>query len=90
MQPVGLANTRISTGYYAQTYPRSLPPTPSDYSFFTSYFPINDRPPARSMICDNWQLVTNEPVSLRNNQPVEVVQDDCRKITDCSRGIYRI
>ena len=27
MQPVGLANTRISTGYYAQLSPRSLRPT---------------------------------------------------------------
>ena len=35
----------------------------------------------------NRQLVTNKPVEFEK-QPVEVVQDYCRKITDHVRGIY--
>ena len=40
-----------------------------------------------SMIGENRQLVTKEQVELEK-QPVEV--QDCRKITDHSRGIYSI
>ena len=39
------------------------------------------------MIGENRQLVTNEPVVFEK-QPVEV--QDCRKIMDYFRGIYRI
>jgi hypothetical protein len=39
------------------------------------------------MIGENRQLVTNEPVEFEK-YPVEV--QDCRKVTDCFRGIYRI
>ena len=39
------------------------------------------------MIGENRQLVTNEPVEFEK-YPVEV--QDCRKITDHSRGIYGI
>ena len=39
------------------------------------------------VIRENRQLVTNEPVEFEN-KPVEV--QDCRKITDQFRGIYRI
>ena len=39
------------------------------------------------MIQENWQLVTNEPVESGKNL-VEV--EDCRKITDHFREIYRI
>ena len=39
------------------------------------------------MIGENWQLVTDEPVEFEKI-PVEV--QDCRKISDHSRGIYRI
>ena len=39
------------------------------------------------MIGENRQLVTDEPVEFEK-LPVEV--KDCRKITDCVRGIYRI
>ena len=39
------------------------------------------------MIGKNWQLITNEPVEFEK-WPVEV--EDCRKITDNLRGIYRI
>ena len=41
----------------------------------------------RTMIGENQQLVTNEPVEFEK-EPVEV--QDCRKITDHFRGIYRI
>jgi hypothetical protein len=40
-----------------------------------------------AMIGENRQLVTNEPVEFQK-KPVEV--QDCRKITDHFRGIYRI
>ena len=40
-----------------------------------------------SMIGENRQLVTNDPAKFEK-QPVEV--QDCRKITDHFRGIYRI
>ena len=40
-----------------------------------------------SMIGENRQLVTNEPVDFEK-KPVEV--EDFRKITDHFRGIYRI
>ena len=40
------------------------------------------------MIGENHQLVTDEPVEFQK-PPVEVHQD-CRKITDHCRGIYRI
>ena len=40
-----------------------------------------------SMIRDNRQLVTNEPVEFEKS-PVQV--QDCRNITDQFRGIYRI
>ena len=36
-QPVGLANTRISTGYHAQECPRSLPKNPAPFSSYTKY-----------------------------------------------------
>ena len=39
------------------------------------------------MIGENRHLVTNEPVEFEK-EPVEV--QDCRKITDHFRGIYRI
>ena len=39
-----------------------------------------------SMIVENWQLVTNEPVDFEK-EPVEV--RDYRKITNHFRGIYR-
>ena len=39
------------------------------------------------MIGENWQLVTNEPVEFEK-RPVEI--QDCRKITDHFREIYRI
>ena len=39
------------------------------------------------MTGENWQIVTNEPVEFEK-QPVEV--QDIRKITDHSRGIYKI
>ena len=39
------------------------------------------------MIGESRQIVTNEPVEFEK-LPVEV--QDCRKITDCFRGIYRI
>ena len=41
----------------------------------------------RAMIGENGQLVTNGPVEFKK-QPVEV--EDCRKIMDRFRGIYRI
>ena len=41
----------------------------------------------QAMIAENWQLVTDEPVEFEK-EPVEV--QDCRKITDHFRGIYRI
>ena len=40
-----------------------------------------------SMIGENRQFVTNEPVEFEK-KPVAV--EDCRKITDQFRGIYRI
>ena len=40
-----------------------------------------------TMIGENRQLVTNEPVEFEKS-PVEV--QDCRKINDYFRGIYRI
>jgi hypothetical protein len=40
-----------------------------------------------AMIGENRQLVTHEPVEFEK-QPVEI--QDCRKITDHFRGIYRI
>ena len=43
--------------------------------------------PFAPMIGENRQLVTDEPVKFEK-QPVEV--QDCRKITDHFRGIYRI
>jgi hypothetical protein len=39
------------------------------------------------MIRENWQLVTDEPVEFEK-LPVEV--QDCRKITDHFKGIYKI
>jgi hypothetical protein len=39
------------------------------------------------MIGENWQLLTNEPVEFEK-ESVEI--ENCRKITDHSRGIYRI
>ena len=42
---------------------------------------------AESMIGENRQLVTDEPVEFEI-QPVEVHQD-CRKFTDQFRGMYR-
>ena len=39
------------------------------------------------MIGENWQLVTNELVEFEK-EPVEA--QDCRKITDHFRGIYKI
>ena len=39
------------------------------------------------MIGENWQLVTNELVEFEK-QPVEV--EDCRKMTDLFKRIYRI
>ena len=45
------------------------------------------RGPFKTMIGENRQLVTNEPVKFEE-QPVEV--QECRKITHRLKGIYRI
>ena len=76
-QPVELANTRISTGYYAPKSPRSLLQRPSQTQHW---------PPLGPLPKKNRQLVADEPVEFEK-EPVEV--RDFRRITDHFRGIHR-
>ena len=43
----------------------------------------------KSMIGENWQLVTHEPVELRNNR-LKLLQYYCTKNIDHLGGIYKI